>query len=108
MHGKLICTICRLEKAGDVVGKGGSGIKLCKIISKNELFYTEEELSEVSQGIPRRNFQGMKELLDAGLIEAGKGVITRTLRSGGSMAADLREDGQIVCSVRGVTSHNPH
>jgi len=72
--------------------------------SKDELFYTEEELSEVSHGIPRRTFQGMKELLEAGLMEAGKGVITRTLRSGGSMAADLHEDGRIVCSVRASAS----
>jgi hypothetical protein len=87
-----------------VYEKRGPKFWSCAQVSKTRISYSGEEPGEDYLEKPGRRYLGLKKLLDAGLIEAGKGVITRTLRSGESTTADLQEDGQIVCEVKMVTS----
>jgi len=62
-------------------------------VARVTALHNGKDVSGVSSGL-----KGMKQMMEAGLIHAGKGVITHNYK-GEESTADLREDGVIVCKV---------
>jgi hypothetical protein len=87
------------ERSVDGYGAGDRGwaeiqsdqpCKVAKVTARHDGKY----VSVVFAGM-----KGMQQMMEAGLLHAGKGVISYSCRGEKTMTADLREDGIIVCKV---------